>query len=110
MTPVPAENLPACIRIGADFFSIEIAARPGASRSEIRGIDGRGLTVAVAAPPERGKANDELIRLIAKIAGVSRSAVSIIKGDTARHKTLRIETASPALCAAKLVEGASKTK
>jgi uncharacterized protein len=105
-----AAAIPPWMRLGSDHLSIEVAARPGASRSEIKGIDERGLLIAIAAAPERGKANDELIRLIVKIAEVPRSAVSIIKGDTARRKTLRIKTPAPAECATKLIEAASRTK
>ncbi|RDB35029.1 MAG: DUF167 domain-containing protein [Spirobacillus cienkowskii] len=49
------------------------------------------LRVYVTAPPEDGKANDAVIKLIAKSFGVSKSSVSIIKGQTSREKVLEIK-------------------
>ena len=71
-------------------------------------MEERGIVIGIAAPAERGKANDELIRFLAKLAGVPRAAVSIIRGETGRRKTLRIESASPARHAARLMDGSLK--
>jgi uncharacterized protein len=55
------------------------------------GADGREeLQVRVAEAPADGAANDAVVRLIAKAFGVSRSEVSIISGETSRHKRLSI--------------------
>jgi uncharacterized protein YggU (UPF0235/DUF167 family) len=54
--------------------------------------DGRlVLKVRVRAVPEDGKANDALVRLIAKALRLSASAVQIGSGATGRVKVLRIE-------------------
>jgi uncharacterized protein (TIGR00251 family) len=58
----------------------------------IAGADGaKLLKVRVAAPPEAGKANKALIALIAETFGVSRSAVTIASGETARLKLIDVE-------------------
>jgi len=49
------------------------------------------LKARVAAPPVEGEANAALVRLIAKTLDVSRSAVRIASGDTARLKILEID-------------------
>jgi uncharacterized protein len=49
------------------------------------------LKVRVAAPPEAGNANKALIALIAETFGVSRSAVTITSGETARLKLIDVE-------------------
>ncbi len=76
---------------------------PAASKDEItgewRGKDMRGdpdirLAVKVAAPPDKGKANAALIRLLANNYGVAKSAVSIASGETARLKIVEIFGAS----------------
>jgi uncharacterized protein (TIGR00251 family) len=100
-TSVP---LPGWIRAGSGYLTVEIAARPGAPSNRFVRIDERGLVVAIAAPPERGKANDELCRFLAKIAHVPRSSVSILKGESARRKTVRIETLDPGTCASMMLE------
>ncbi len=69
---------------------------PRAGRDRIDGWDrdeaGRPvLKVRVAAPPVEGEANAALVRLIAKALGVSKAAVRIASGDTARVKQLEIE-------------------
>lgn len=49
------------------------------------------LKVRVSDAPEKGKANKALIALVAKAAGVPKSAVSLLSGETHRKKILRIE-------------------
>jgi uncharacterized protein YggU (UPF0235/DUF167 family) len=85
-----------------------VVARPGASRVGILRVDPRGLVIGVAAAPERGKANAELIETVARMAVVARSAVELITGAAARLKSLRITCADPAATAAKLAAAAAK--
>lgn len=49
------------------------------------------LEIAVGARPVEGEANEELLSFLARELGVRRSRVSLEKGDTARHKIVRIE-------------------
>lgn len=44
----------------------------------------------IAAPPERGKANKELITFLSRVLGVKKSAIAIIKGETSRNKAVTI--------------------
>ncbi|MBN2619628.1 DUF167 domain-containing protein [candidate division WOR-3 bacterium] len=48
------------------------------------------FTVKVTAPPEKGKANEEVCRLLADHFAVPRSAVRIIRGLTTRKKIVEI--------------------
>jgi len=48
------------------------------------------LQVRIAAPPVKGKANDELMRLLSDVLGVSKSNLAIEKGVTSRKKTIVI--------------------
>lgn len=70
---------------------LKVAARPGASRSAVQGLVADALKVAVQAPPEKGKANDELVRWIARALGLRRPQVTLVKGDTSRDKVVRLE-------------------
>jgi uncharacterized protein (TIGR00251 family) len=55
------------------------------------GADGREeLEVRVSAAPTDGAANDAVVRLLAKVLGVGRSELSIVSGETSRHKRLSI--------------------
>ena len=58
------------------------------------GIHGDCLKVKLAAPPIEGRANKALVAFLAEAFRVPQRAVTILRGETARHKTVRI--ASPA--------------
>ncbi len=70
---------------------ITVRVQPKAKRSEVSGYADGVLRVRIAAVPEKGKANQELIRLLAEVLGVPRSAVTIQKGATSRTKLVRVE-------------------
>ena len=80
----------------SNSVAIHVVARPGASRRRIVSIDPRGVVIALNSPPEKGRANDELIDFLARIASVPRSTITIVRGDTSRHKTIRITARDPA--------------
>jgi uncharacterized protein len=54
------------------------------------------LVIGINAPPEKGRANYELIELIAARLGLPRAALELTGGASSRHKTLRISTTDPA--------------
>jgi hypothetical protein len=91
---------PIPIRETADGVVFSIRVVPRASRSEAAGIQGDALKLRVTAAPSEGKANDECIRLLAKILGVKRTQVTIIAGHTARTKTVAVEGISAGSVAA----------
>jgi uncharacterized protein (TIGR00251 family) len=69
---------------------------PNGGRDAIDGVEADGesdphLKVRVTAVPEKGKANKALILLIAQSLRIPKSSVSLISGDTARKKILRID-------------------
>ncbi len=73
---------------GATFFSVRVV--PRASKSEIAGeIDG-SLKIRLCSPPVDGAANAELIKLLARTLGVSRSDVEIVSGQTSKTKRIQI--------------------
>lgn len=63
---------------------------PGAPRSAVRGVHGGALKMAVNAPPERGKANEAAVELVAELLGVAASRVSVVSGPRSRKKRLRV--------------------
>ena len=78
---------------GMLIFKVRVV--PRASRSEIVGEHDGALRVRIAAPPVDGAANEELVRLLARKLGVSRSAIRITGGHTSKLKQLRVTGASP---------------
>ncbi len=78
-------------------LKFEVHVVPRASCSEIAGAHNGALKIRIAAPPVDGAANEELVRTLAKAFGVSRNAVEIVRGHSAKLKTVRISGASPAV-------------
>lgn len=74
---------------------IEVKVVPGASRSRIVGPHGDAIKAQVAAPPERGRANEALCGLFAEALGAPRRTVAVVRGETSARKTLRVEGLAP---------------
>ncbi len=71
--------------------TLDLQTTPNAPRSQIVGwVNGR-LKVKVKAPAVEGKANAELLRFLAECFRVRPSAVTLVRGETARLKTVRID-------------------
>lgn len=77
---------------GAVIFTVRVV--PRASRSEIVGPLEGALKVRIASPPVDGAANDELVRLFAKLLSVPKSDVQIVSGNSSKTKTIRITGAT----------------
>ncbi len=71
-----------------DGVLIPVKVVPGASRDRIVGVLGGALKVTVAAPPEKGKANKAVIRLLARALGVRTNQLSVVQGETTPHKVI----------------------
>jgi uncharacterized protein len=69
---------------------LSVHAQPGAGRTEVVGRHGHALKVKVAAPPEAGRANDALSKLLAESFGVAANAVELVAGTSSRSKRFRI--------------------
>ncbi len=69
---------------------LPVKVTPNAGRSQITGWNQGVLEVRVAAPPVAGRANRELIALLSKALGVSKSAVTIVRGQTGRRKVIEV--------------------
>ncbi|HOV32377.1 MAG TPA: DUF167 domain-containing protein [Candidatus Hydrogenedens sp.] len=63
---------------------------PG-SRFDKIGVNCAGmLHIQITAVPEKGKANEKLINIIAKWLGINKGAIRIVQGETSRVKLLEI--------------------
>jgi uncharacterized protein len=69
---------------------LKIYIQPRSSRNEIVGPFRDGIKVKVTAPPIEGKANEALIRFLAKEWEIPTSSIEIVKGHHSREKTLKI--------------------
>jgi uncharacterized protein (TIGR00251 family) len=73
-------------------LKIKVTAR--SPRTEMAGEMADGtLKIRVAAPPDKGLANEELCAFLARHYGVARAQVEVISGHTATRKLVRIQGA-----------------
>lgn len=75
---------------GGDGVLISIKAVPGAKRDEVSGMLGDRVKIRVSAPPEGGKANSAICRVVAEKLGVRDRQVEIVSGHTNPEKVVRV--------------------
>jgi uncharacterized protein len=81
--------------VATDCVVLQIRVKPRARVSElVRGSGGEWIA-HVTAPPVDGKANAEVIGLVAGHFGCAKSAVSIKSGASGRTKLVRVEGLNP---------------
>jgi uncharacterized protein (TIGR00251 family) len=68
---------------------------PRAAKNSLVGWENEELKVRLNAIPEKGKANEELIRFLAQVWKLPKSCFSIESGDASRHKKLLIRGLDP---------------
>jgi uncharacterized protein (TIGR00251 family) len=69
---------------------LSLTVQPKSSKDELLGDHNGRCKVRITAPPVDGKANLHLIKYLAKLFRVSKSQVIIEKGETNKHKQVRI--------------------
>lgn len=77
-------------------FCLVLHIQPGARQTEVAGLHGAALKIRLAAPPVDGKANAALLAFLAERLAVPRRALTLVSGDAARQKRVRIEAVSAA--------------
>jgi uncharacterized protein len=87
--------MPVWARFDRGTWILDIHVQPGAKTSEVVGEHGDRLKIKISAPPADNAANEALIEFIAKTAGVPKSRVKLIRGQTHRLKTLGIDVPEP---------------
>jgi hypothetical protein len=70
-------------------FTVKV--HPRARRSAVAGRLGDAWKLDLTAPPVEGKANEECVRFLAELVGVTRARVRIVTGLTSRTKVVEIE-------------------
>lgn len=78
------------IRDIAGGTELNLKVVPGASRTQLAGVLGGALKLAVAAPPEAGKANAAVIAFLAGLLNVRRSDIAIVRGESQPRKAVRV--------------------
>ena len=92
-SPAAAEEPEFTPEGGGRCVRLRLRVSAGASRRRILGIHGGALKLSVKAPPERGKANRDVLALVAETFGLAASDVDLVSGDTSPDKVVRLPLA-----------------
>ncbi len=74
-----------------DAVKLQVKVVPGASRNRVAGRYGDGVKVQVSAAPEKGKANEAVVEVLAEWLGVKASQVAIVAGHGQPRKTVMVQ-------------------
>lgn len=85
-----AKDLPDLSHLARPGAEFALRVTPKASRDRIV-AEGDALRVYVTTPPEDGKANAAVQKLLAKALGVAKSHLTLVRGQTSRDKLFRLE-------------------
>lgn len=70
---------------------LTVKVSPKASRNAITGWHGEALKISVTVAPEKGKANEAVIALLADALHLPKSAFSVVRGATTSQKLIEID-------------------
>jgi len=74
---------------------LRLRVAPGASAPGVVGRHGDSWKVRVAATPERGKANDAVLELLAETLAVPRASLTLVSGGSSRNKIVELTGIAP---------------
>ncbi len=70
---------------------LQVKVVPGASRNRVAGRYGEGVKVQVTAPPEKGKANEAVLDVLAEWLGVRPAQIRVESGQTQPRKVILVD-------------------
>ncbi len=70
---------------------IKVKVKPNAGKNELKEISPGFFEARVSVPPEKGKANQRVIELLAKHFKIPKSQINLISGNTYKEKLFEIE-------------------
>jgi uncharacterized protein len=74
---------------------LSIKVQPNAGRNEVVALNDGVWKIKIAAQPDKGKANKELIEFLSDTLGVRKDSITILKGETSHNKILAIIGVKP---------------
>jgi uncharacterized protein len=81
--------------VSAAKTRLRLRVAPGAAKAAVVGRHGEGWKVRVAAAPERGKANEAVLELLADTLAVPRANVTLVSGSASRDKIVELAGIQP---------------
>ncbi len=71
---------------------LRVKVKPNSKSQIIKTEEDGSLLIHLKSPPVEGKANTELIKLLAKTYGVTQSSIRIKAGQSSKRKLIEIDT------------------
>ena len=87
---------------------VRLRVSPGANSAHVVGRHGEAWKVRVAAPPEGGRANEAVVRLLAETLSLPREAVTLVSGRGPRDKIVQLTGLDPTQIERRLSSAAGK--
>jgi len=85
-----------------ETLTLNVKVVPNASRDRVAGRYADGIKIQTSAPPEAGKANAAVMRILAQFLALKPAQVELVSAPANPRKQFRISGLSPAQLAAKL--------
>jgi uncharacterized protein (TIGR00251 family) len=81
----------------ADGPSATVSVRvvPRSAKEGVAGLEGGVVRIRLNAPPVEGKANEALVRFLARTVGVPKSRITLVTGERGRSKIVRVAGVTP---------------
>jgi len=89
---------------------VRLRVSPGAARAGVVGRHGEAWKVRVAAPPEGGRANEAVVRLLADTLSLPREAVTLVSGHGTRDKIVELAGLGPSQIERRLSSAAGRER
>ena len=70
---------------------ISVKVQPNAGRNEIVGQVEGIWKIKIGAPPDKGKANKELLDFLSQILNIRKDSLSLVKGQASHNKVIEVE-------------------
>jgi len=74
----------------SETIRLQLRVSPGSTATAVVGRHGAGWKIRVASPAEKGRANQDVVALLARTLGLPRRDVAIVSGHSARDKVVTL--------------------
>ncbi len=70
---------------------ISVKVQPNAGRNEIVGLVEGVWKIKIGAPPDKGKANKELLDFLSQVLNIRKDSLSLVRGQASHNKVIEVE-------------------
>ncbi len=87
---------------------ISVKVQPNAGRNEIVGLVEGVWKIKIGAPPDKGKANKELLDFLSEVLNIRKDCLNLVRGQTSHNKTIEVESLTAAEVTIRMTKSATK--